>query len=619
MNRLTLTEPKAAKRATARLSDYFLPLLIFLLAGLTAVVAASLSVSLIEDASEGAVEQELRVAGLDWAQVDAEGLSVFLIGTAPNEAARFAALSRAGTVVDAARVIDQMDVEDSAPIAAPRFSMEILRNDAGISLIGLVPSSTDRDAIVAELSRVAGDEDVDDLLESARFPAPEGWEPALTYAMRALKQLPGSKISVAASEVQITARADSPQEKARIETDLSRSRPEGVRVSLDISAPRPVLTPFTLRFVKDADVARFDACSADTPEARDAIVKAGRAGGIEGQASCTIGLGTPTTQWADAAQKAIMAVDRLGGGSVTISDADIALLALEGTSQSLFDQVVGELENTLPAVFDLSAELPVAPEADAEGPPEFTATLSPEGNVQLRGRVASDVARITADSYAKAAFGSQVVQMAARVDEDLPADWSVRVLAGIEALAQLKSGSVIILPDNITVRGKTGNAEARSVIARLLVDKLGEQTRFTADVVYEEKLDPAKAIPTPEECKEQIVVVIGDRKIRFEPGSDQLDSEGRDIMDDLADVLRECGDMALEIRGYTDSQGREVMNQQLSQSRAETVLRELRTRRVLTANFRAVGLGEENPIADNGTEEGREANRRIEFALIEAQ
>jgi len=46
------------------------------------------------------------------------------------------------------------------------------------------------------------------------------------------------------------------------------------------------------------------------------------------------------------------------------------------------------------------------------------------------------------------------------------------------------------------------------------------------------------------------------------------------------------------------------------------VLNELRARRVLTSSYVAVGYGETRPIAPNDTEEGREANRRIEFRLI---
>jgi OOP family OmpA-OmpF porin len=58
------------------------------------------------------------------------------------------------------------------------------------------------------------------------------------------------------------------------------------------------------------------------------------------------------------------------------------------------------------------------------------------------------------------------------------------------------------------------------------------------------------------------------------------------------------------------------MNAQLSQDRADAVLTALRARRVPVSTFTSVGFGEDNPIADNDTEEGREANRRIEFSLI---
>ena len=72
----------------------------------------------------------------------------------------------------------------------------------------------------------------------------------------------------------------------------------------------------------------------------------------------------------------------------------------------------------------------------------------------------------------------------------------------------------------------------------------------------------------------------------------------------------------MEVAGHTDSLGREIMNKELSQARANAVVDALLARRVLTSNLVAVGYGEENPIADNGTEEGREANRRIEFSLL---
>ena len=58
------------------------------------------------------------------------------------------------------------------------------------------------------------------------------------------------------------------------------------------------------------------------------------------------------------------------------------------------------------------------------------------------------------------------------------------------------------------------------------------------------------------------------------------------------------------------------MNEQLSQARADAVLNAIMARRVLVSNLSAKGFGETQPIADNETEAGREANRRIEFRLV---
>ncbi|EAU47005.1 OmpA family protein [Salipiger bermudensis] len=601
-----------------RLSRIAIPAAALLIAAALCVITAFFSVRLVEDSSISGVEEALDIAELDWADVDVNGLQVFLIGEAPDEAARFQAVTVAGTVVDSARVIDQMLVAEAADIRPPAFSVEILRNDDGISVIGLIPASTDREDMLSRFEDIAGrDGEVADLLEVADFPAPDGWEPALSFALRSLSDLPRSKLSISAEAVAIKAMTESEADRRKLLSNLERRAPEGLELALDLSAPRPVITPFTLRFLIDeTGRAHFDACSADTEASRDAILAAAQAAGATEDETCRLGLGVPSRRWADAAVQAISAVSELGGGSVTFSNADIALLALEGTDQGLFDRVVGELETGLPEVFALKAVLPETPDAKDEGPREFTATLSPEGSVQLRGRVRSEIARQTADSLARALFTSASVYTAARVDETLPANWSPRVLAGLEALGGLSNGVVRVTPDLVSLSGNTGNPDAEDEISGLLADKLGEAGEFEISVTYQEKLDPTLGIPTPEECEAQIVEIIGDRKINFEPGSANLDASAKDVMDDIAELLKLCGDIPLEIQGHTDSQGRESMNEQLSQDRAQAVLDALRNRRVLTASYRVKGYGEMQPIADNGTEEGREANRRIAFRLI---
>ncbi len=599
-----------------RLSAIFAIAASFVVAAVLCLVAAGFSVRVIEDNSRNSVRDTLDLNGMVWSEVDAYGLQVFLGGTAPSEADRFKALSVAATVVDAARVIDQMNVADSAEIAPPDFSVEILRNDSGLSLIGLIPTATDRADLLEHMVRATDGTDVIDLLEAADYPQPATWEDALDFAVDALEDLPRTKISVAANRVEIKAMADSAEHKAKIEADLTRSAPEGISLALTISAPRPVITPFTLRFLIQDGQARFDACSADTEDARRAILTAAEKSGLRQEADCVIGLGVPSPQWGTATSQAITALAELGGGSVTFSDADITLVAEQGISENRFDDVVGALETSLPDVFALHAVLPAPPQETPEIKPEFVATLSPEGLVQIRGRVGSEVARDTVNSFAKARFTSDSVHNTARVAEGLPQDWPLRVLSGLEALSYLSNGAVSVTPDIVELSGNSGNKNAQAAIAQFLSNKLGDAKEFSINVTYREALDPVASIPTPDECEEEIAGILTERKINFEPGSATIDANGAAIMDDIAKILKKCGEIRMEIGGHTDSQGREVMNQQLSQARARAVLNELRDRRVLTSSLTSKGYGESTPIADNKTEDGREANRRIEFKLI---
>lgn len=583
--------------------------------------AAFFSVRTIESSTLKAVDFALEENGHSWAGVDVDGLQVRLFGTAPSEATRFRALSVAGGIVDAARVIDNMAVEDPKAIQPPTFLVEMLRNDDGISLIGLLPAAADRAAIIERATKAAGNLPVTDLLESADYPVPEGWDDALEFGIEALITLPRSKISVAADRVEVTAISDSASQKRQLETALARKRPRDLTTSIAISAPRPVITPFTLRFLIDPEEgARFDACSAGSNEGRTAILAAASAAGLQGKAECTVGLGMPTKKWPDAVAEGIKALADLGGGSITFSDADVTLVALDTTPQSTFDRVVGELETALPEVFSLHSVLPepiaIDGTGEGDGPPEFVITRSPEGQIQLRGRVMDERARVATESFARARFGSTSVYGAMRLDEDLPNGWAVRVLAAIEVLSFLNNGAVVAQPDFVSVRGTTGEVDAKAEIARILSEKLGEAENFEINVTYERKLDPLLNIPTPKECVAKINDILNATKINFAPGKAEINAEASDILDRIAVQMKECEDTQMEIGGHTDSQGRTEMNAQLSQARADAVLNALLARRVLTKGLTARGYGESQPIADNGSEEGRELNRRIEFKLI---
>lgn len=591
------------------------PIAFIAAAGLAVLTAFGASV-LIETVSARAVKTLLLTEGITWADVTTDGLQVHLIGTAPNEAARYRVVNLVGSSVDSARVRDDLEVAEVKAIDAPRFSLEILRNDDGIQIIGLLPSADQENTLTSLAKDLAQNAPFSEMIETAAYPPGPGWEAALTFGTKAFEMLPRSKISISDNRVEITAIATSASEKRAFDADLTAAIPKGLITQIDVSAPRPVITPFTLRYVKDAQGQRFDACAADSEAARDTILTAAQDAGSLG-ADCTIGLGVPSPSWAQAARAGIVAVSQLTSGTITFKDADVTLQAGSDVSQADFDRIVGDLQAALPPVFSLNATLEPRAEGRVSGPAEFTATLDQKTHrVEMRGRVTDEVLRIAVDNFAKAEFGVANVYQATVLDPNLPDGWPVRVMAGLQALAELDGGSLTAQADMVTLKGVTGSTAAKARISQILSDKLGQGQAFRVDVTYDKALDPIASLPTPAECIDRVDKVLAKNKINFPPSSSDIDSAADKVMDALAKALKGCAAVKIEIGGHTDGQGSEGGNMSLSQARADSVLLALRMRQVDVSGFSAKGYGETMPLGDNDTDAGREANRRIEFKLI---
>jgi len=88
------------------------------------------------------------------------------------------------------------------------------------------------------------------------------------------------------------------------------------------------------------------------------------------------------------------------------------------------------------------------------------------------------------------------------------------------------------------------------------------------------------------------------------------------VLGSVAKVLAEYGDTTLAVSGHTDSTGKADYNQSLSMQRAQSVANYLRSQRVISERLSARGYGSAMPIADNKTEAGRSANRRVELDLV---
>lgn len=582
------------------------------LAGLCWMGATAGAVFLEREARQD-VRQVLDAGGYDWVRVATDGLQVRLSGIAPDEVQRFRAMTQAGMAVDTRRILDEITVAAADALSPPDFKIELLRNDGGISLIGLVPASMDRAALVSQLQGETAAPRVADLLEAADHPVPPNWAETLRLGLTATQMAQRAKISISPGAVHVTALADSAGEKARLEAGLRRITPRSVTLTTDISAPRPVIAPFTLRFLIDENGPRFDACAADNETGRERILQAALKAGIRGRPDCTLGLGAPTPDWADAAVPAIEAVAALGQGSVTISDADIALTAPPDVPPAQFAEGAARLERALPPVFSLHAEQENA-EAQDHGPAEFVASRSMDGTVTMRGGMTEPRMLDAVDSFARSRFARVESQLGDGAE--VPAGWTLRVIAALEALSGLENGSVTVTPANLRVAGTSGDPRAVDQAAAVLSQRLGAGSKYELSIRYDRRLDPTLGLPDGEECVSRLNIVMSESEIGFEPSRSAIAGDPSETLEKLAAIMVDCADFQIEAGGHTDSQGSAGFNADLSRARAQTLVSVMTETGIDTRHMTSRGYGESQPIAGNDTEEGREANRRIEFRLM---
>ena len=102
--------------------------------------------------------------------------------------------------------------------------------------------------------------------------------------------------------------------------------------------------------------------------------------------------------------------------------------------------------------------------------------------------------------------------------------------------------------------------------------------------------------------------------ILFATDSDVIRPESTPTLTEIGTMLESYGDLRLTIEGHTDDQGDDAYNRDLSDRRAQAVKAYLvQTHNVDAGRLDTAGFGEGQPVADNGTGEGRAQNRRVEL------
>jgi chemotaxis protein MotB len=167
----------------------------------------------------------------------------------------------------------------------------------------------------------------------------------------------------------------------------------------------------------------------------------------------------------------------------------------------------------------------------------------------------------------------------------------------------------------------TDLAATREREARLRKEQEAQRARMAK---YRKVIEKFQALVTSGKLKIRIVrgrmVVEMASNILFPSGKADLHDEGKNALAELAAILKTIPDRDFQVAGHTDNvpirSKRFKSNWELSTARAVTVVKFLQEAGVGPARLSASGYAEYQPAADNNTEAGKAANRRIEIVLM---
>jgi outer membrane protein OmpA-like peptidoglycan-associated protein len=240
-------------------------------------------------------------------------------------------------------------------------------------------------------------------------------------------------------------------------------------------------------------------------------------------------------------------------------------------------------------------------------------------SVVLTGAAPSAHARGAIQEVAERAFTSASPVNSMHIAGGAPsADFTDMALAAVRVLSQLSTGEVRIVDDQIVVIGDGGQAAVDAAHAAFAAPPAPFSARLALTVdgldVEHPELQGLNLVDSDAEtCGQAFGRLMERNVINFEPGSAGIDPSSESVLDALATVALRCDRFSIEVAGHTDNEGGRPLNMDLSQQRADAVVNYLISQGVARERLTARGYGPDRPRESNATEDGRAANRRIEF------
>jgi len=194
---------------------------------------------------------------------------------------------------------------------------------------------------------------------------------------------------------------------------------------------------------------------------------------------------------------------------------------------------------------------------------------------------------------------------------------NVQFLSGCASTNNTTKGGAIGAGAGGAVGAVIGNASGNTAVGAIIGATVGGATGALIGRQMDkqaEELQEDLENATVERVGEGIKITF-DSGLLFDIDSDELRSGTKEDLSEMAETLKKYDDTNILIEGHTDATGSEEYNQNLSEERASSVAGYLSELGVTDYRLITEGYGEEQPVADNDTETGRQQNRRVEVAI----
>lgn len=271
-------------------------------------------------------------------------------------------------------------------------------------------------------------------------------------------------------------------------------------------------------------------------------------------------------------------------------------------------------------VNDMTSSKP-APVAPTVSPYTLSGVKTEDGVLTLNGYVKSEEEKASILAEARERFPAGVIDRTLSVAIGQPdAEWRDVVSLNLKEMQALDFGRFQMEDFESNVSGQAATEATRDAI-NTMVGTLPGSYNGSASITV-----PGAATVTAGQSNSEAIcqTLINDLNARgninFSVNSYAIRGQNNfTLLDDLAAGANQCQAFQISVEGHTDSDGNSAANLALSKNRAASVMAYLQDKGVARQRLSSQGFGEENPIATNGTSEGKARNRRIEFVVSRSE